>query len=111
MLIRNTEIEKALNCKMHSQYLGPLIVISCNQGGAYIIAELDGAVFDRPIAVFQVIPYFTRIKIELPPLDRLINISKNCLMEMEATDQADPDDDIAIEENMDIELPTLLCND
>jgi hypothetical protein len=52
VLIWNTAIEKALNHKMHPQYLGPLIVLSRNEGGAYIIAELDSSVLDRPIAAF-----------------------------------------------------------
>ena len=51
-LVRNTAIEKALNWKIRARYLGPLVVVSCNKGGAYIICELNGSVFDRPIAAF-----------------------------------------------------------
>jgi hypothetical protein len=37
---------------MRPQYLGPLIILSRNKRGAYIIAELDGSVFNQPIAAF-----------------------------------------------------------
>ena len=79
VLIRNTAIEKALNRKMHTRYLGPLIVISQNKGGAYIVAELDGSVFDRPVAASRVIPYFPWTKLDLLPLEDLIDISQNRL--------------------------------
>jgi len=46
VLMCNTAIEKALNRKMCPQYLGPLIMISHNRGGAYILAKLDGSLFD-----------------------------------------------------------------
>ena len=75
VLIRNTAIEKSLNRKMCARYLGPLIVISQNKGGTYIISELNGSVFGRPIAAFQVIPYFACQHIEIPPLNKLIDIS------------------------------------
>ena len=93
VLIRNTAIEKALNRKMRSRYLGPLIVISRNKGGAYILAELDGSVLDRPIAAFRVIPYFSRSKIDIPPLDELIDISNERLAQMENSTTSDPDDE------------------
>ena len=93
MLIRNTAIEKSLNRKMHARYIGPLIVISHNRGGAYIIAELDGAVFNRPIAAFGVIPYFVRQSIPIPPLEELIDVSARRLRELEDSTSADPDEE------------------
>jgi hypothetical protein len=93
VLIRNTAIEKALNSKMCAQYLGPLIVISQNKGGAYIIAELDGSVFDSPVAAFRVIPYFAHTKLDLPPLDDLIDISHTRLDEMKNSSATDPEED------------------
>lgn len=51
---------------MRPRYLGPLIVIARNRGGAYLLCELDGTVLDRPTAAFRVIPYFTRKTIPLP---------------------------------------------
>jgi hypothetical protein len=44
VLMRNTQIEKSLNKKMRTRYIGPLIVVSHNYGGAYILSELDGTV-------------------------------------------------------------------
>ena len=93
VLIRNAAIEKSLNRKMRVRYLGPLIVISQNKGGAYIVSELNGSVFDRPIAAFRVIPYFARQHIDIPPLNKLIDISARRLRELEDSTAADPDDD------------------
>ena len=93
VLIRNTAIEKALNRKMQPCYLGPLLVISQNRGGAYILAELDGSVLDQPIAAFCVIPYFTHKKIDVPDLNALLNTSAQQLHNMEATNSKDPEED------------------
>jgi len=93
VLVRNTAIEKALNRKMRARYLGPLIVISRNRGGAYVVSELDGSVFDRPVAAFRVIPYFARSKIDLPPLEELLDISQTRLEQMIDSDDADPDEE------------------
>ncbi len=60
VLMCNMAIEKVLNRKMCTHYIGPLVVVACNRGGAYIVCELDGAVYDRPVAVFRLIPYLAR---------------------------------------------------
>jgi len=92
VLMRNTAIEKALNRKMRARYLGPLIVISRNKGSAYILAELDGTLFDRPVAAFRVIPYLARAHIDLPPLDELLDVSIARLHELQNTTYTDTDE-------------------
>jgi hypothetical protein len=91
VLMRNTQIEKSLNRKMRPRYVGPLIVLSRNYGGAYILCELDGTVLHRPIGAFRVIPYFPRKSISLP--DDFIDIDTARLREMEKTKDIDDDDD------------------
>jgi hypothetical protein len=66
VIMHNTQIEKSLNKKMRSRYIGPLIVVLRNYGGAYILAELDGTVLHHPIAAFHLLPYFARKSILLP---------------------------------------------
>ena len=95
VLIRNTDIKKALNHKMWACYLGPLIIVSHNQSGAYIITELDGSVFDQPIAAFRVIPYFAHTAIVIPLLDDLLDISRSQLTQMKQLMSVDLEDDDA----------------
>ncbi|PSS34052.1 hypothetical protein PHLCEN_2v1897 [Hermanssonia centrifuga] len=50
---------------MRPHYLGPLIIILENRGGAYVLCKLNGTVFGRPIAAFCVVPYKARTSIPL----------------------------------------------
>ena len=74
---------------MCAWYLGPLIIVSCNKGGAYIICELDGTVFYRPIAAFHIIPYFAHKSIPMP--DNFLDIDMKRLRELEETVDVDGD--------------------
>jgi hypothetical protein len=89
--MRNTQIKKSLNKKMCARYIGPLIVVSCNYGSAYILTELDGTVLHRPIATFRLLPYFARKSIPLPP--DIIDIDNTHLREMEHSLDTDGDEE------------------
>ena len=57
------------------------------------MSELDGSVFHGPVAAFRVIPYFARTKIELPPLDELLDVSRQRLQELKDSETIDPDEE------------------
>jgi hypothetical protein len=99
VLMHNTQIKKSLNKKMRTRYIGSLIVVSHNYGGAYILSELDGTVLHCPIATFCLFPYFTHKSIPLP-LD-IININDTCLQEMEHSLDTDRDEEDTYENPMD----------
>ena len=70
-------------------------MLARNKGGAYIIWELNGSVFDRPVATFCVIPYFARKSLPLPDLDKFIDLSTKRLRSMEESTRSGPDDEDA----------------
>ncbi|KNZ78146.1 hypothetical protein J132_01671 [Termitomyces sp. J132] len=98
VLMRNTRIEVMHNKKMKPRYLGPLVVISRNHGGAYIVCELDGSVLHRPVAAFCLVPYFAREHITVP--SNAFDIDTSRLRELEQTKLVDNNDtgDITNEE-------------
>ncbi|KAL7278567.1 hypothetical protein ACG7TL_007566 [Trametes sanguinea] len=90
VLMCHTQIEKSLNRKMRPRYTGPLVVISRNRGGAYVLCELNGSVLHRAIAAFRLIPYLARGAIPLPA--NFTDISSKRLSELIVSDDDGEDD-------------------
>ena len=71
--------------KMKLRYLGPMVVVRKLHGGAYILAELDGSVWQNRVAAFQVIPYLPRKKIDFTrEVQGLLDASEKDLKELAA---------------------------
>ena len=59
------------------------------------ISSLNGSVFDHPVTVFHVIPYFAQKSLPLPDLDKFINILTDRLRIMEDSTTSSPDNEDA----------------
>ncbi|KAJ3982976.1 hypothetical protein F5890DRAFT_1414624, partial [Lentinula detonsa] len=84
-----------MSAKNHMRYMGPLIVLRRNHGGAYIVAELDGTVWHTPVGAFRIVPYMAREHLPLPNLEDFLDISTEELQRLERSPEAEePDFDI-----------------
>jgi hypothetical protein len=65
VLVRNSENEKNLSGKTNPRYLGPMVIIRRNTGGAYVLAELDGSLSKLRYAAARLVPFQARSRIEV----------------------------------------------
>jgi transposase InsO family protein len=66
VLVRNSAEDTGLKNKYRPRYLGPYVVARRNQGGAYMLSEMDGTLSALRFAAKRLIPYHLRSLIELP---------------------------------------------
>jgi len=80
----------SLDRKMKPCYLGPMVVITRNKGGVYIVAEMDGSVWHEKVGAFRLVLYFARHKIYLPRgIEEFVDIAKKTLDELKESDDTE----------------------
>jgi len=60
VLVLNKKIEPDVDRKGKPRYFGPMVVVKHLQSGAYLLAEVNGAVSHLKFAAFRLIPYQPR---------------------------------------------------
>ncbi|EIN13455.1 hypothetical protein PUNSTDRAFT_59223, partial [Punctularia strigosozonata HHB-11173 SS5] len=78
VLVRNSDNDKNLSGKTNPRYLGPMVVVRRNTGGAYALAELDGSLSRLRYAAARLVPYRARSRIEVD-ISHLTGLSVNDL--------------------------------
>jgi len=82
-LVKNLAIEMSADRKIKPRYLGPMVVKRKLQGSAYILAELDGLVWQNKVVAFRVIPYLFRKKLNFnSEVKELLDVSEENLREL-----------------------------
>ena len=90
VLVKNSAIEMLADRKMKPRYLGPMVVMRKLHGGAYILAELDGSVWQNKVAVFRVLLYLSRRKLNFnSEVKELLDASEENLRELAAESDRD----------------------
>ncbi|KNZ79613.1 hypothetical protein J132_08998 [Termitomyces sp. J132] len=88
VLVKNMITESLLSAKMLPWFHGPIVVLTRTQGGNYVVAEMDGMVWQERVAVFRVVPYHTRKQLSLPGgIEEWIDMTPAKLKELQKEQQ------------------------
>ncbi|KNZ72132.1 hypothetical protein J132_04413, partial [Termitomyces sp. J132] len=83
VLVKNMITESLLSAKMLLWFHGPMVVLMRTQEGNYVVAEMDGTVWQERVAAFRVVPYCTRKRLSLPGrIEEWIDITPAKLKEL-----------------------------
>ncbi|XP_006459192.1 hypothetical protein AGABI2DRAFT_116167 [Agaricus bisporus var. bisporus H97] len=97
-LVRNSAVEMSADRKMKTRYLGPVIIVKRLKGGAYIVAEFNGSVWQNKVAAYRVVPYLARQQIEFGPnIQELLDTSGH---ELELLEKEENDADLTMDSEL-----------
>jgi hypothetical protein len=65
VLVCNSHIKVSLDRKTKPRWIGPMVIVCQTTHGAYILAEMDGAVSKLRFAAFRIIPYHARWRMNI----------------------------------------------
>jgi hypothetical protein len=92
ILVRNSKVEYELSGKTKPCYLGPMIVVHCTKGGAYILAELDGVVSKLCYAAFCLLPYLPHNKTKIS-VTSITGLDEEVLHSLASKNVEEPNDE------------------
>ena len=76
---------------MRACYLGPMVIVSRNQGGTYIICKLDSTLLHSLIMPYWAVPYFAQDYLKILDLQQHVDVSVAWLCALEQSTVANPD--------------------
>jgi hypothetical protein len=88
VLVRNRGIDGIMDHKIQDRYFGPMVVVRRNTGGAYTLAELDGALSKLRFGASRLVPYQPREEL-------VVDISHLLQLAPEELEAATADDELA----------------
>jgi hypothetical protein len=89
VLVRNSGIELDLSRKTKPRFFGPMLVVERTPRGAYVLAELDGAISKNHFAAFRIIPYYARSQSSIP-VTKVVELAEKELAELNEQDTTEP---------------------
>jgi hypothetical protein len=92
VLVCNSKVEYELSRKTKLCYLGPMIVVCRTKGGAYILAELDGAVSKLCYAAFHLLPYLLRNEAKIS-VTSITGLDEEALNSLASKNVEEPNDE------------------
>ncbi|KNZ82381.1 hypothetical protein J132_00196, partial [Termitomyces sp. J132] len=88
VLVKNMITESSLSAKMLPQFHEPMVVLTRTQEGNYVVAEMDGTVWQERVAAFRVVPYHTGKPLSIPRgIEEWIDITPAKLKELKKEQQ------------------------